>query len=178
MDRYKAVQEVDTSSGSASMHWRGTYPRLSTLEFDRKRKLMSVCCRDSSGNSLIFTKGAPEEVLKRCSTAIDKHGQGTLPVNEDAWKAVLERWCGERALRCIALAYSLVPGRREEITPEDEQKLVLLGVVGLEDAPRPEASRAVQDCASAGIRVVMLTGVTPLLSCSGDCCGTNYMSHV
>jgi P-type Ca2+ transporter type 2C len=119
---------------------------------------MSVCCRDNGGNSFIFTKGAPEEVLKRCSAVVDEDGQATHPIDVKQWEAVVKAWCGDRALRCIGLAYSHVEGNRSDITAADEHNLVLLGVVGLEDAPRPEASLAVQQCASAGIRVLMLTG--------------------
>ena len=70
----------------------------------------------------------------------------------------LEQWGSEAALRCIACAYAAVPGNRAELQPSDEQNLVFLGVLGLQDPPRPEVAGAVQSCFTAGIRLIMLTG--------------------
>ena len=145
------------------------YPRLSTLEFDRQRKLMSVCCStsgapgggDSGDQTLIFSKGAPEELLRRCSFAIDESGQASTAMTQELqqrWTELLNDWSGREALRCIALAYSALPDRRAELTVEDESNLVFLGILGLQDPPRPEAAPAVQRCLGAGIRVLMLTG--------------------
>ena len=151
---------VQVSGGSASAHWAAEYPRSSELAFDRGRKLMSVACRHG-GQSLVFSKGAPEALLPRCSLAIDEAGQAGIemtPQLREEWLTVAEGWGEDAALRCVALAYAAVPGNRGELVPADEENLVFLGVVGLQDPPRPEVPRAVQQCSAAGIRVLMLTG--------------------
>jgi magnesium-transporting ATPase (P-type) len=151
-----AVQQSDASS---SDHWRRTYPRTSELEFDRSRKLMSVCCVHA-GQSLIFAKGAPESLLQRCSLAVDESGAASIEMTSELrekWEELFAEWGGE-ALRCVALAYSAVPENRRELVPADEDDLVFLGVLGLQDPPRPEAFDAVQKCVSANIHVMMLTG--------------------
>ena len=56
-----------------SDYWREKYPRVCTLEFDSSRKMMSVLCRHES-SSLIFSKGAPETILRKCAYAIDANG--------------------------------------------------------------------------------------------------------
>ena len=123
---------------------------------------MSVCC--SSGEQhLIFTKGAPESVLPRCTFAIDEEGSASAemtPALRRDWERVIQEWGGDEALRCVALAYSAVQGNRGTLRPEDESDLVFLGLLGLQDPPRPEVADAVQTCGVAGVRVVMLTGAT------------------
>lgn len=151
---------MQNGASSASDHWQRAYPRQDVIEFDRSRKLMSVCC--SSGEQhLIFTKGAPESVLPRCTFAIDEEGSASAemtPALRRDWERVIQEWGGDEALRCVALAYSAVQGNRAQLRPEDESDLVFLGLLGLQDPPRPEVADAVQTCGVAGVRVVMLTG--------------------
>ena len=151
---------------SASSHWQALYPRQDALEFDRQRKLMSVCCQHE-GHHLIFTKGAPENLLPRCTFAIDESGQASIEMSDKLrreWTRVLDQWGGDSALRCVGLAYSAVPDNRARLKPDDESDLVFLGILGLQDPPRPEVADAMQTCFGAGIRVVMLTGAPPAVS--------------
>lgn len=123
---------------------------------------MSVCCVHE-GLSLIFTKGAPEILLPRCSLAVDESGAASIEMTAELrgrWQELFVEW-GGGSLRCVALAYSAVQENRRELVLGDEENLVFLGVLGLQDPPRPEAFDAVQKCASAGIHVMMLTGVPP-----------------
>jgi magnesium-transporting ATPase (P-type) len=154
---------LQSDGGSATAHWRRAYPRQDTLDFDRSRKLMSVCCR-SGEQHLVFTKGAPESVLPRCTFAIDEEGSAsaemTAALRRD-WERIVAEWGGDAALRCVALAYSAVPGNRAKLVLQDEKDLVFLGLLGLQDPPRPEVADAVATCGVAGVRVVMLTGAPP-----------------
>jgi magnesium-transporting ATPase (P-type) len=108
----------------------------------------------------VHAKGAPEEVLSR-STAVggpDDH----VPLTEadrEAVLAVLERYAAD-GLRVLAVARRRLPdGMEPPKRREDaEQDLVLLGLVGLFDPPRPEVADAVARCHAAGIRIIVVTG--------------------
>ena len=109
--------------------------------FDPRRRRMSVVVGDR-----LLVKGAPESVLPRCRRA---EGEGE----------VLRAMAG-RGLRVIAVASRPAAGLSGS-AEEAESGLDLLGLVGLEDPPRPGAAESVAACRSAGIRVAMITGDHP-----------------
>ncbi len=121
-------------------------PRVGELPFDASRKRMAVVRR--TGPALTaYVKGAPEVILPRCR-----------PASAEA-SAAAAAFAGE-ALRVLAVAERRITG--VEWRPDDvEEDLTLLGLVGLADAPRPEAADAVARCRAAGVRVVMITGDHP-----------------
>jgi calcium-translocating P-type ATPase len=115
--------------------------------FDARRRLMSVV----TGQSL-FCKGAPDEVIERC--------ENPTQVLERA-KAAVESMA-DRGLRILAVAQRPAGDIGASTSREAaESGLRLLGLVGLEDTPRPESRRALEACRSAGIKVVMVTGDHP-----------------
>jgi magnesium-transporting ATPase (P-type) len=99
-------------------------------------------------------------VLPLAAQALDSHGE-TVPI-DPALRARLAAAADEMAehgLRVLALAFRAVP---EGLPREDfERDLVLAGLVGLADPPRPEVPGAIATCRSAGIRVIMVTGDHP-----------------
>ena len=140
-------------------YWGGQFARVAALEFSRDRKLMSVLA-SRKGQSILFTKGAPEAVLRRCATALTNEKGAAEPMTEavrDALEAKLQSFAGD-ALRVLALAMRPMPAKRRTVTPEDEDELTFLGFVGMMDPPRPEVAKALRTCRAAGIRVVMVTG--------------------
>ena len=133
-------------------------PRLDELPFDTERKRLSVLHRLPEG-LMVFTKGAPETVLPLCSSVLTATGRQAL---DEAWRQRFldaQEGMAERGLRVLAFAYRPVgrDWRREEL----ENELILLGLVGLEDPPRPEVPSAIERCREAGIRVIMVTGDHP-----------------
>lgn len=128
------------------------YPRLSEIPFDSSRKLMSTCHKTESGLRVI-TKGAPDILLKLC-TGYYKDGS-SKPMTKAFENEILKNnsSMADKALRVIAVAYKDVSN-----TSITESKLTFLGLIGLEDPPRPEVPSAVRACALAGIRPVMITG--------------------
>lgn len=131
------------------------------LPFDSQRKAMSAVVRNTSGQATLFTKGAPEVILKRCRNVL----QGDTPVDlDDSTRKRMTDAAAEmanRALRVLALAYRPLDGQPVEIGEQDERDLVLVGLAAMIDPPRDEARKAIATCRGAGIRPVMITGDHP-----------------
>ncbi len=133
-------------------------PRCGEAPFDSGRKMMSTIHRTDNG-FIQYTKGAPDEVLRRC-TSYTESGQ-ILPLTEEKRTAILaeNKAMADKALRVLAAAerlYDALPDRQE---PEDlEQGLCFIGLAGMIDPIRPEVKAAVAECRAAGIRPVMITG--------------------
>jgi Ca2+-transporting ATPase len=140
-------------------------PRLGVVPFDPDRKRMSVV-REREGSPWAFVKGAPEVILERCSHV--RTGSGTTILSEADRVEVLEAGAqlARQALRVLAVAerpLDTFPRLKSATAGSEdvERDLVLLGLVGLQDPPRPEARDAVRRCREAGIRTVMVTGDHP-----------------
>ena len=136
-----------------------TNQRVGEAPFDSMRKLMTTIVRDESGKLRQYTKGAPDELLRRCDYYWD--GTQALPMTDEHRKKILSDNTGmaSRALRVLAGAY-----RDWDEMPADqkpaalERELVFLGLVGMLDPVRPEVLPAIEECKRAGIRPVMITG--------------------
>lgn len=148
---------------------RAKEPRLSCQPFDPFRKWMATLHRNESG-AIIYVKGAPEVVMSMCSEVL--HNGEAVVFDEvrrkDAREALTEMT--GRALRVLAVAYrnfhsgSLQAAPAfETICPEWDKMddLVFIGLVGIEDPPRPEVPDAIRNCREAGIKIIMVTGDNP-----------------
>ncbi|WEG73233.1 cation-translocating P-type ATPase [Vagococcus intermedius] len=134
-------------------------PRIAELPFDSERKLMTTVHELKDGRFMIATKGAPDELLKRCAF-YDVNGQ-KLSMTEAQKELVLttNTELAQQALRVLAMAYQIVETRPTEITTETlERNLIFSGLVGMIDPERKEAAQAVKVAKEAGIRPVMITG--------------------
>jgi Ca2+-transporting ATPase len=132
---------------------------LQSFPFDSTRKMMSVLVRLPNGETVLIAKGAPDVILSR-STEVLLHGEEVELTDERRAEIeqVIESF-GEDALRTLAIAYKRVDGEPSADAAEDhEQDIVLVGVHGIMDPPRPEVTAAVAEAASAGVRTVMITG--------------------
>ncbi len=128
------------------------YPgqRLGEIPFDSKRRRMTVA-QFWEGKRILITKGAPEAVIPYCT----RWGGEEIPFTERDRRAVFAaaEAMSQKGLRVLAAAWR--PQQEGEL---GEQDLILLGLVGLSDPPRPEVKQAVEDCRTGGIRTVMITG--------------------
>jgi Ca2+-transporting ATPase len=135
------------------------FPRRGEIPFDSKRKLMTTVHALPEGGFVQYTKGAPDEILKRCGSAMQK---GTVvPMTEERRRKIADanRGMAGRALRVLAAAQKPLSALPEEFTPEKlETGLTFLGLAGMIDPVREEAAEAVRECRRAGIRPVMITG--------------------
>jgi Ca2+-transporting ATPase len=134
------------------------YPRVGEAPFDSMRKMMSTVHVD--GDTFVqYTKGAPDEVLARCTRILTEEGE--VPLTDALYAQVMQRnkFMADRALRVLAAArrtYDTLPASME---PEAlEAGMTFIGLTGMIDPVRPEVQHAVDECRSAGIRVVMITG--------------------
>jgi Ca2+-transporting ATPase len=140
------------------------FPRLGEIPFSSDRKLMSTAHedRDAPGRAVLFTKGAPDLLLARCTH--ERVGAADVelsPARRAAIQAGIDALAGE-ALRTLGLAGRVTdPGDVEKLHPGHEQAFVWLGVAGMIDPPREEARDAVAAAHAAGVRVLMITGDHP-----------------
>ena len=136
---------------------RRTWTRTDAIAFDSKHRFMATLHHDHEGHARVFVKGAPERILAMCSTQRTSLGK-TEALDDRYW----EQKAGDIAAqgqRVLALAARAVPPEHVVLEHADvEGTLVLLGMVGLIDPPRPEAATDVAECHAAGIRVKMITG--------------------
>jgi len=136
---------------------RGIWTRTDAIAFDSKHRFMATLHHDHKGNAGVFVKGAPEQILAMCGTQRTSPGE-TEALDHRYWEQKAEHIAAQ-GLRVLALAARAVPPEHVVLEHADvEGTLVLLGMVGLIDPPRPEAVTAVAECHAAGIRVKMITG--------------------
>ena len=133
-------------------------PRCAEAPFDSSRKMMSTVHRTDTG-FIQYTKGAPDEVLRRCTHYMENGA--ILPLTEEKRAAILadNKAMADKALRVLAAAQRLYDSLPDKLEPEDlEQDLCFIGLAGMIDPVRPEVKDAVAQCRAAGIRPVMITG--------------------
>jgi magnesium-transporting ATPase (P-type) len=130
------------------------HPRTATIPFESERQYMASLNRFGDEGQ-VLVKGAVERVLPRCSSV--QHGGRTIPIELTAWENKTERLAAD-GKRVLAVAVKPVSkdGPLEEASIAEG--LVLLGLVGLIDPPRPEAVTAIARCREAGITTKMITG--------------------
>jgi len=143
--------------------------RLFEIPFDSDRKMMTIgCVRE--GGATAFSKGAPERILPLCShIMINGERKPLEDVNrEDIIHA--DHMLMDMGLRVLAFASKELPapapsslvkenaGGEEVVSSEIEKDMAFLGLIGLQDPPRPEVPEAIKKCHSAGIRIIMITG--------------------
>lgn len=138
-----------------------SWPRLAELPFDSTRKRMTTIQR-IDGAAVACIKGAPSELFPRCSKILwngdtvpfSGHQRRAAEASHDAMAS--------RSLRVLAVATREVSSQGENgdcwRAEEVERELTLLGLLAMEDPPRPEVTDAIAACRRAGIRVRMITG--------------------
>lgn len=132
-------------------------PRIHEIPFESRRKLMSTL--HAGEQSLVYCKGAPDEVLARCENVrINGQVQPLTAALRTSLLAAKERLAGS-GLRVLGVAMRELP-RASAIRDAEqlERDLVFLGLVAMDDPPRPAVAAAVTQCHRAGIRIVMITG--------------------
>ena len=143
-------------------------PRVGEVPFSSERKLMSTLHRDTDqrDRGIVFTKGAPDVLLARCSRELV--GEERRPLTPERLTEILEinEALAGQALRTLGVAgrWMTADALDEHVAHPDgrlEQDLVFAGLIGIIDPPRQEARAAVARAHAAGIRALMITGDHP-----------------
>ncbi len=133
-------------------------PRVGEVPFDSGRKMMSTVHKTEDG-FIQYTKGAPDELLARCTHMLS--GGKEVELTDKLRGDILSKNTdfASNALRVLACAYKKHSCAPAEYTTESiENNMVFMGLVGMIDPVRPEVSDAVRECEKAGIRPIMITG--------------------
>lgn len=151
-----ALLEFAYENGFEKPQVENLLPREAEIPFSSERGKMSTLHAGENGKYILFTKGAPERVLKRCHFAKGSQGFSTREEARDVAIAM-----ASQGLRVLAFAYREFSEKPNELNSDIEESLSLLGFVGLIDPPRPEVKDAIQTCQRAKTHVVMITGDHP-----------------
>ncbi|MBR2965645.1 MAG: cation-translocating P-type ATPase [Clostridia bacterium] len=138
---------------------KNVYVRIGEVPFDSGRKMMSTIHKTEDGKLVQFTKGAPDELLKKCSKALV--GGEIVDMTDDIKAKALaaNKAMADKALRVLAAAKKDLTAEPAAYEPEAvECDLIFIGLVGMIDPVRPEVKAAIDECRSAGIRPIMITG--------------------
>lgn len=133
--------------------------RIGEAPFDSLRKMMTTVHQEENDIFRQYTKGAPDEVLKRC-THLWQQGKLVELSDTDREKIMNQnKGMADRALRVLGAAFRIWEKEPVSYEPEFlEENLCFIGLTGMIDPVRPEVKTAIVDCRSAGIRPIMITG--------------------
>lgn len=133
-------------------------PRIGEAPFDSGRKMMSTVHQTTDG-IVQYTKGAPDEILKKCTHALVDGNIVPLTDEIRASIAADNKRMADKALRVLAVSFRKYDSAPADYSPEAlENDLVFIGLTGMIDPVRPEVKAAIEECRSAGIIPIMITG--------------------
>ena len=127
------------------------FHRLAECPFTSERKMMSVAA-EVCGERTVYTKGAPDILLKRCTKIMTENG--VVPLDENLKNSIIAQndAMSDDALRVLGFACGSYNGKIEE------NGLTFIGLCGMSDALKSGAGEAVTECKNAGVATVMITG--------------------
>ena len=152
-------------------HREGRFERVGEVPFTSDRKMMSVLHTDTKHGTILVAKGAPDVLMEHC-TQVRVDG-AAVPLTDEVRGRFTDHIAdmSGRALRTLGVAYRILSeeeaarvaaaGQGDADFSDMERDLVMVGVVGIIDPPRPEAATAVAEAHRAGVRVLMITGDHP-----------------
>jgi len=143
-----SAEKAGMDTKSLDKNWK----RVGEIPFDSQRKMMSTINKNlKSGKEYVFSKGAPEVILNRCSKILI--AGKAIPLTEKTKKQILNKneEFAKNSLRVLAFAYKEKKGELEE-------KLIFVGLQAMIDPPRDNVKSSIKKCNDAGIRVIMITG--------------------
>jgi cation-transporting P-type ATPase F len=132
-----------------------SYPRLDSIPFESEYQYMATL--HNSKTRFIYVKGSVEALLSRCQSILN-HDGSILSLNREEIESQVEEMA-RKGLRVLAFGKKEVSHHQHSIDHDDlNGNLILLGLQGMIDPPRPEAIAAVKTCQQAGIKIKMITG--------------------
>jgi Ca2+-transporting ATPase len=149
------------AAAKAGIHVHETrlgHPRVEEIPFSSERKRMTTVHRSPDGQCVAYMKGAPEEVVGRCSQVLTSAGAKPFTPETKEAAAGVNLEMAQSALRVLGFASKLLPPGATCCSEADENDMVFLGLAGMIDPPRTEAVEAVRTCQKVGIKTIMITG--------------------
>ena len=132
-------------------------PTIDILPFSFETKRMSTV-HELNGDVLIYTKGAPRNILDLCTKVLVEGKVEDLTQESMNWIETRIHEFANEGLRVIAFAYKKIPKTEYKKGEETEKDLIFVGLAGMRDPPRKEVKNAVQKAKQAGIKTVIITG--------------------
>jgi Ca2+-transporting ATPase len=161
-----ALLLVARRAGPDPAHLESRYIRIAEVPFSSERKLMTTIDREAAGQerTFVFTKGAPDVLLARCSHELVGSETAVLTEKRRTEIARATEELASEALRTLGMAYRIFSRDAPYAVRSNEsveRDLVFAGLVGMIDPPREETKQAVARARNAGIRLIMVTGDHP-----------------
>lgn len=152
-----ALLVLAAKAGLESVSYLAQWPRQDEVPFDAALRYMATLNHDHHGHARILLKGAPEQVMALCGSALDSQN-APVALDREHWQQQIDQLAAQ-GLRVLALAGACLPVAASALNVEQlGDSLQLIGIVGLLDPPRQEAMEAIAECHQAGIQVKMITG--------------------
>ena len=145
------------SSGTNAEEYQHQFPKTDEIPFSSETKVMATLHSNNNQQYYIAAKGAVEELITRCTDVME--GGDVVPLTEEKkkhWLDLAEQQA-QSGLRMLAFAFRHTNEKEKDFL----HHLTLAGLIGFLDPPRPEVLAAIEECKSAGIKVVMITGDHP-----------------
>lgn len=133
--------------------------RVAEAPFDSVRKMMSTVHKENDNSYIQYTKGAPDELLQKCTKILTT--EGIVDLTEAHKHSIIDanREMAGRALRVLGAAMKKTDSLPQDTSAEAlEKDLVFVGLAGMIDPVRPEVKAAIEKCRDAGIKTIMITG--------------------
>ena len=160
-----ALLALFNKSGLNKVEIRQNYNQVREYTFDSGVKRMSAIYQDDKPGYIVFTKGATEVLVDRCSRiGYPDHEEKFSTERRKEVKNLVDEFA-TLGFRVITLCYKRIqelPEKKQEAREEVEQDLVYLGFVCVFDPPREGVKEAVSEAISAGITPIMITGDSPV----------------
>ncbi len=145
--------------GINKLDYEQKLPRVAEAPFDSVRKMMSTIHQKSENSYIQYTKGAPDELLNKCTTMLTENG--VVELTDQLRRSIINenRAMAGKALRVLGAAMKKMNKVPDVVSPETlEKDLIFIGLAGMIDPVRPEVKAAIEECNRAGIKTIMITG--------------------
>ncbi|MDQ3019031.1 MAG: cation-translocating P-type ATPase [Bacteroidota bacterium] len=150
-----ALLKFSIANGEDINELRKYFLKIDEEPFSSETKIMATL-HEHNSSYYVFAKGAPEELLLKCTEIYKDNAAAMDTIKREQWLTTAEKFSAS-GHRMIAMAYRKTDSVPSSLTDD----LVFLGFIGMIDPPRPEVQSAINDCKTAGIKVVMITGDHP-----------------
>jgi len=139
------------------------YRKIDEIPFDFVRRIMTIVVRHA-GRDRIITKGAPEEIFRRCHYyELDGHKYQLTPAKMKVLKDRYNEFSGE-GFRVLAVAYREPAENKNNYSIEDVEELVFHGFIAFLDPPKPGVKKAILYLESLGIKLKIISGDNELVT--------------